>query len=79
MTVANEVCRDDETGYLLTPGDLTGLKEHLTRLADDAPLRERLGQRGRELVRECFTVERMVDDLYALYLKLAAERKTSST
>jgi glycosyltransferase involved in cell wall biosynthesis len=72
---ANEVCLDNETGFLVQPGDLRTLTEHLTRLAADAMLRERLATRGRQLVRERFDVETMVDDLYALYLKLAAERK----
>jgi glycosyltransferase involved in cell wall biosynthesis len=71
---ANEICLDNETGFLLRPGDLTGLAERLARLANDAALRERLGRRGRELVRDRFGVERMVDDLYALYLKLGAGR-----
>jgi glycosyltransferase involved in cell wall biosynthesis len=72
---ANEVCLDDETGFLIQPGDLHTLVERLTRLGTDAALRERMAKRGREFVRERFEVEDMVDRLYALYLKLAAERK----
>jgi glycosyltransferase involved in cell wall biosynthesis len=68
---AGEVCRDNETGFLLCPGDLSGLRERLARLAADAALRERLGRQGREFVRQHFAVETMVDDLFALYLKLA--------
>ena len=68
---AREVCLNDQTGFLLPPGDLRALKETLSRLIADAPLRERLGQTGREFVRENFTAERMVDQLEALYLKLA--------
>ncbi len=71
---AREVCLDQKTGFLLPAGDLNGLTERLTRLAGDAPLRERLGQFGREFVRENFPVERMVDALHALYLKLATDR-----
>jgi glycosyltransferase involved in cell wall biosynthesis len=74
---AKEVCFDDATGFLLRPGDLTGLTATLERLADDAALRERLGRRGQEFVRERFAVERMVDDLYGLYMKLAAQRRTT--
>jgi len=76
---ANEVCLDNETGFLVKPGDLPGLTERISRLAGDPSLRQRLGQRGREFVRERFAVERMVDDLYALYRKLAAERGISSS
>jgi len=68
---AREVCLNDKTGFLLPPGDLRGLKETLSRLIENAPLRERLGQTGREFVRENFSTQRMVDQLEALYLKLA--------
>jgi glycosyltransferase involved in cell wall biosynthesis len=69
---ANEVCLDNETGFLVQPGNLHSLTERLARLAGDAALRERLALRGRQFVCERFDVERMVDDLYALYLRLAA-------
>jgi glycosyltransferase involved in cell wall biosynthesis len=72
---ANEVCRNDETGYLVAPGDLKTLTGRLTRLAADASLRERLGRNGRELVRESFAIEKMIDDLYALYSKLIAQSR----
>jgi len=68
---AREVCLNDKTGFLLPPGDLPILKQALSRLIENAPLRERLGQTGREFVRENFSAERMVDQLAALYLKLA--------
>ena len=71
---AGEVCLDHETGFLVKPGDLPALTERLARLAGDAMLRERLALRGRQFVRERFGVEQMVDHLYALYLKLAAEQ-----
>jgi glycosyltransferase involved in cell wall biosynthesis len=69
---ASEVCVPGETGLLVPPGDLRGLTESLIRLAGEPALRERLGRRGQELVREKFPVERMVDELHALYLKLLA-------
>jgi glycosyltransferase involved in cell wall biosynthesis len=72
---AREVCLDGETGILLRPGDVNGLMAAMKRLVDDAVLRRRLGQRGQEFVRERFPVERMVDDLYALYMKLIAQRR----
>jgi glycosyltransferase involved in cell wall biosynthesis len=71
---AKEICLDNETGFLVPPGDLAGLTDRLLRLANDAPLRARFGGRGCEFVRHHFTVERMVDSLYTLYQKLAAER-----
>lgn len=68
---AREVCLDNDTGFLIPPGDRQMLIERLLRLVRDAPLRERLRRRGPELVKEWFPVERMVNDLHALYLRLA--------
>jgi glycosyltransferase involved in cell wall biosynthesis len=69
---AREVCLEDETGFLLRPGDLPGLRERILRLARDPALRQRLGHRGRQFVQERFPVQRMVDDLHQLYLRLGA-------
>jgi len=71
---AREVCLADETGFLLAPGDRFGLTERLVQLARDPALCERLGRRGQELVKQWFPLERMVDQLHALYLKLSARR-----
>jgi glycosyltransferase involved in cell wall biosynthesis len=71
---AREVCLDGQTGFLVQPGDLTTLKNRLLQLASDAALREKLGWSGQDFVRENFAVEKMVDAIYNLYLKLAAER-----
>ncbi len=67
---AREVCRDQETGFLLEPGDRRGLVKRILELAGDPARRAQLGQRGRELVREDFAVEKMVEALHALYLRL---------
>lgn len=72
---ACEVCREGETGFLIEPGDWAGLSARLRQLAGNAALRERLGGAGQRLVRENFSVEQMVDAIYALYLKLAAGRR----
>ncbi len=71
---AREVCLDGETGFLLKPGDLSGLSQSLERLAGDTTLRQRLGQRGQEFVKERFPTERMVEELFALYENLLRER-----
>ncbi len=70
---AGEVCIDNETGFLVQAGDLLTLTQRLCELAADAELRRRLGNRGRKLVTDRFGVERMVDDLHQLYLRLAAQ------
>jgi glycosyltransferase involved in cell wall biosynthesis len=75
---ADEICLENETGFLIRTGDVNAAAEKLLQLAADPGLRSRFGERGRKFVRENFTVEKLVDDQYALYLKLAAGRVKSS-
>jgi glycosyltransferase involved in cell wall biosynthesis len=71
---AREACLEGETGFLIQPGDVSALKNALLQLAGDPLLREKLGRRGREFVRDNFAVEKMVHGIYNLYMKLAANR-----
>ncbi|MGH7939768.1 MAG: glycosyltransferase family 4 protein [Limisphaerales bacterium] len=71
---AREACLDDQTGFLVRPGDLAGLKMRLAQLAGDRALREQLGRRGREFVQGHFAVEKMVAGIYNLYMTVAAKR-----
>ena len=72
---ADEICLDGETGFLVRTGDTATVTQKLLQLAEDTGLRNRLGSRGRQFVGENFAVEKMVDDQYNLYLKLAADAK----
>jgi bifunctional pyridoxal-dependent enzyme with beta-cystathionase and maltose regulon repressor activities len=47
-------------------------------LISNPALGKQFGQRGQNFVRENFSVEKMVDDQYLVYLKLAAERGLSA-
>jgi len=69
---APEVCLEGKTGFLVQPGDLSTLSARLTELASDLSLRVRLGDTGRELIRDRFSEKQMVDAIYELYLRLAA-------
>jgi len=70
---ADEVCLEGETGFIVPQGDIAGVAERVLRLADEADLRNRLGLRGRTLVHDRFSVERMVQTQYDLYRRLAVE------
>jgi glycosyltransferase involved in cell wall biosynthesis len=72
---AREVCFDNETGFLIPRGDLPALRQRLKELAQDQGLRRRLGQAGRQFVSQRFSIQRMVDDLYALYRRLEENRR----
>jgi len=71
---AAEVCIDGHTGFLVRAGDLDCLKSRLLELARNRDLRERFAQNGREMVQRCFSVDRMIDELHQLYLRLLAEK-----
>ena len=71
---ADEVCRENETGFVVRTGDTEAAAQKLLQLATDPALREKFGRAGRAFVKENFSVEKMVDDQYHVYLKLAAER-----
>jgi len=67
---APEVVRPEETGILVSLGDVRGLSDALVRLATDAELRARLGRRGRALCLTAFDAHNMVNDLEGLYVRL---------
>jgi glycosyltransferase involved in cell wall biosynthesis len=67
---SSEVCLDGQTGFLVQPGNPRLLIDRILRLAGDPALREQFGRRGRALVRESFSVDKMVQDIYALYRQL---------
>jgi len=71
---AGEVCLDNQTGFLIPPGDTASLTESLLALGANPGLREQLGRCGQSFVKERFPVERMVDGLHALYSKLSNRR-----
>ena len=71
---ADEVCLENKTGFIVRTGDTTAAAQRLLQLARDPALRHKLGQAGAAYVQENFTIEKMVDDQYNVYLKLAAER-----
>jgi glycosyltransferase involved in cell wall biosynthesis len=72
---SKEVCLDGRTGYVIAQRDFAGLTDRLRRLARDPELRAKFGNAGREFVRANFGVEKMVDDIYALYQRLLARRQ----
>jgi glycosyltransferase involved in cell wall biosynthesis len=72
---AKEVCLDGQTGYLIPPRDLSFLTDRLYALATDHSRRMSFGKFGQSFVRENFAVEKMVESIYQLYMKLLASRE----
>jgi glycosyltransferase involved in cell wall biosynthesis len=69
-----DVVRDGIDGFLVEPGDVDAMAERLSALAADPPLRHRMGEAGRASVHERYSVERLLDDVDALYRRLLAAK-----
>ncbi len=63
---------DGENGYLHGPQDFNGFARSIIRILEDEKLREEMGRKGREHVKENFLLTRLMLDwmkLYQAYLK----------
>ena len=69
-----DVVDDGEDGFLVEVGDIPALADRLEQLARDPELRARMGKTGRERVVPRYRVERLVDDVDALYRELLREQ-----
>ena len=60
ITGIPELIRDDVDGLLVTPSDVDELVDALTRLMDDASIRERIAQAGRTRIESHYNLERNI-------------------
>ncbi|WP_280141200.1 glycosyltransferase [Halogranum amylolyticum] len=67
---------DGENGYLVDPSDIAATADRVTQLLEDDQLRQRLGEQGRETVREQFLTPRLVDDFLTLLADVAGADRT---
>ncbi|MCK8114683.1 glycosyltransferase family 4 protein [Anaerosoma tenue] len=66
-----EVVEDGVSGLLVPPRDPAGLADAIVRLLEDPAMRARMGEAGQRIVRERFGLERMADELVAVYRDVA--------
>jgi glycosyltransferase involved in cell wall biosynthesis len=69
-----DVVSDGEDGFLVAPGAVGELADRLAQLARDPELRARMGAAGRERMQTRYTVDRLIDDMDALYRDLLAKK-----
>ena len=62
-----EACLDGETGKLVPVGDAEAIRDAVRWMADHEEERTAMGVRGRELARDEFSAERMVERLEEVY------------
>jgi len=69
-----DVVTEGEDGYLVPVGHVEAIADALEQLARDPELRRSFGERGRALVVPRYRVERLIDDVDALYRELLTEQ-----
>jgi glycosyltransferase involved in cell wall biosynthesis len=74
-----EVVVHGDTGLLVAPRDHTAMADAIVSLLIDEGLRTRMGQAGFARVRERFTVERMVSETAAVYVRVAGTPHVADT
>jgi sugar transferase (PEP-CTERM/EpsH1 system associated) len=67
-----ELVEHGHSGFLVDSGDPRGMAQAIACYLDDADLRDRHGQRGRELVEERFSLRRMIQDYDGIYQRMSA-------
>ena len=74
---------DDETGFLVPPGDADALAEQVSKLLHDPQLASELGKNGREMVKARYSVDVMVrgyeDLIEEIYASKAGPTSVSQT
>ncbi len=63
-----DIVEDGESDILVPPKDPTALAAALLRLSQDAPLRERMGQKLADKISRDFSLESMLEQTIAMYL-----------
>ena len=65
-----EIVVADDSGYLVPACDKSSLFARISEIFDNSELRERFGRRGREVVEERFSLEKMLHNYQQLYERL---------
>ena len=68
-----EVIVPGQTGFVVAPGDASGLQTALSALLDDAGLRQSMGEAGRKRALGDFSEARMVEQTERVYREVLAE------
>ncbi|MGD9706497.1 MAG: glycosyltransferase [Candidatus Delongbacteria bacterium] len=68
-----EIINNNQTGYLIEPGNPDQLADKILYLTDNADVRNSMGQEGRKCIEKKFDIDRMVKSFTELYNNLCEE------
>ena len=74
-----ESVQEGSTGFLVSQGDVEGLRRRLERLLTDSELRVRLGRNGRERYERHFTLTHSVEKTLEIYREIVIRGSTQPT
>jgi len=75
MPGCREIVQDEENGILVPPRDGQAVAGALEQLIDDAERRREMGKKGRELVKEEFSIDHVVQSTLEVYKNALADRR----
>lgn len=70
-----EIVKDNVSGILVPPNDIEKLSSVMAYLYENPEVRKKMGEEGRKIALENFSVEKMCKSYEELYLKLLEEKK----
>lgn len=70
-----EIVINNQTGILVSPGDVVALAAALQSLLANEAMRKKLGKQGREIVIKHFSVEHCVQKIASVYKEVMADEK----
>jgi glycosyltransferase involved in cell wall biosynthesis len=68
-----EAVIENRNGYLINPGDVKSLSKKIIILSQDKKLRIKMGRESREIIKEKFEINSIVDQLEKIYVAVASE------
>jgi glycosyltransferase involved in cell wall biosynthesis len=74
----HDIVRNGENGLLVAPHTVEPLAEAIRKLVDDPALRAQMGARGRQIVKEEFSLRRVVDSTLDVYAELIGPANAGS-
>lgn len=66
----NEVVVNHKSGYLIKPFEFEVFAEKCLLLLEDARLRVEMGQKGKEILKDKFSIHQMMDKLWSVYKEM---------
>jgi glycosyltransferase involved in cell wall biosynthesis len=70
-----DLISEGETGYLVPPGDASGLATAWLRVLQQPKMARRTGEAARKAAGERFSAQRLVTDMEQLYLELLGRKQ----